>query len=262
MQSSIATRHAPISIKIKVRTTSPQKLQIIVYDEANKKRQFTNRYNTVNGEETFVIRMPLSSEKVVVDVFSDRLGKNANENQEKALFELVSVDKIPLERRLEVSDMGNPLMRSFVRFAEKFSYMVQDMEVGLYSSDDQRYFIRLSPTIKSRDGRKLNTPARIGSKSGIIEVSKEAFDKMTIPMRFAILMHEFSHFFLNDEMRDEMEADLNGLLIYLGLGYPRIEAYQAFLETFTKSPSPLNKQRYDLINKFIEDFESMNMVIK
>lgn len=262
MQSSVVTRHAPISIKIKVRTQSPIKLQICVYDAKNPKRKFTNRYNTINGEETFVVRMPLSSEKAIVDVYSERLGKNARPEQEASLFELVSVEKIPLERRLDVSDMGNALLRSFVRFAQKFSYMAQDLEPDLYGSDDERYFIRLLPVIKDRNGKELRTPARIGAKSGIIEISKKAFDGMTIPMRFAILMHEFSHFYLNDEMKDEMEADLNGLLIYLGLGYPRIEAYQAFLETFTKSPSPLNKQRYDLINKFIEDFESMNMVIK
>jgi hypothetical protein len=49
-------------------------------------------------------------------------------------------------------------------------------------------------------------------------------------MRFAILCHEFSHFYVNDNMDDESEADINGLLIYLGLGYPRIEGYQAFLD--------------------------------
>ena len=78
----------------------------------------------------------------------------------------------------------------------------------------------------------------------------------------AILLHEFSHFYLNEKIDDEMEADLNGLLIYLGLGYPRIEAYQAFLETFKEKPTQLNKARYDLINKFINDFEKMNMVIQ
>ena len=81
-------------------------------------------------------------------------------------------------------------------------------------------------------------------------------------MRMAILLHEFSHFYLNEKIDDEMEADLNGLLIYLSLGYPRIEAYQAFLETFRERPNNLNKARYDLINKFINDFEKMNMVIK
>lgn len=262
MQSNVVTRHAPISVEIKVRTKSPQKLHLVVCDASDPSRKFTNRYNTVNGEETFVVRMPLSSEKVNVKVFSEKTGREASEEKEKEFFEVISVKKIPLERRLDTGDMGNQLMRSFVKFAQKFSYMVHTLSPDLYSSDDQRYFIRLLPVIKAKDGRELKTPARIGAQSGIIEVSKQAFDKMTVPMRFAILMHEYSHFFLNDEMTDEMEADLNGLLIYLGLGYPRIEAYQAFLETFTKSPSNLNKQRYQVINKFIEDFESMNMVIK
>jgi hypothetical protein len=96
----------------------------------------------------------------------------------------------------------------------------------------------------------------------LIEVSKDAFSKFTIPMRLAILFHEFSHYYLNEQINDEMEADLNGLLIYLSLGYPRIEAYQAFLETFQGTPTKLNKSRYELINKFINDFDKMNMVIK
>jgi hypothetical protein len=262
MKSSITTRHAPISLKLVVKTNSAQKLHIVAYDSKDRLRKFTDRFNTVRGEETFVIRLPLSSENVTVQVVSERTGRNATEDKEKVHFEIVSLEKVPLERKLEVSDMGNQLMRSFVKFAEKFSYMSHTLTDGLYGSDDERYFIRMAKVLKGRNGEALKTPARIGAKSGIIEVSKDAFDKMTVPMRFAILMHEFSHFYLNDEMRDEMEADLNGLLIYLGLGYPRIEAYQAFLETFKKSPSPLNKQRYDVINKFIEDFESMNMVIK
>jgi hypothetical protein len=73
---------------------------------------------------------------------------------------------------------------------------------------------------------------------------------------------KFSAFYLNEKMDDEMEADLNGLLIYLGLGYPRIEAYQAFLETFKNAPSNLNKKRYDMINNFINNFEKMDIVIK
>ena len=53
-------------------------------------------------------------------------------------------------------------------------------------------------------------------------------------MRMAILLHEFSHFYLNDRMEDETEADLNGLLIYLALGYPRIEAYQSFFNNIQR----------------------------
>jgi hypothetical protein len=84
---------------------------------------------------------------------------------------------------------------------------------------------------------------------------------MTIPMRMAILLHEYSHFYVNDEMHNESEADLNGLLIYLGLGYPRIEAHQSFLNTFMNVPSQQNKDRYDKINKFIQDFEKNNYIV-
>jgi hypothetical protein len=70
----------------------------------------------------------------------------------------------------------------------------------------------------------------------------------------AILLHEFSHYYLNTDISDEVEADLNALTIYLGLGYPIKEAYAAFGQTFIGSPTPLNKNRYDIINTFIKDY--------
>ena len=70
-------------------------------------------------------------------------------------------------------------------------------------------------------------------------------------MRMAILLHEFSHYYLNSDVANETEADLNGLTIYLGLGYPIREAYQAFTSTFIGYPTEQNKQRYDIIDKFI-----------
>jgi hypothetical protein len=57
---------------------------------------------------------------------------------------------------------------------------------------------------------------------------------------------------------DEVEADLNGLLIYLGLGYPRIEAFEVFAVTFMDAPTEMNKVRFDKIKNFIENFESYN----
>jgi hypothetical protein len=40
----------------------------------------------------------------------------------------------------------------------------------------------------------------------------------------------------------------------LGLGYPIKEAYQAFAVTFIGYPTEQNKQRYDIINRFIRDY--------
>jgi hypothetical protein len=116
------------------------------------------------------------------------------------------------------------------------------------------YKIEYLPYIINAKGEKMSTPARISTKNGRIQVSAESFRDFTIPMRMAILLHEYSHFYLNSDIANEVEADLNGLTIYLGLGYPIREAFAAFGETFIGYPSAQNKQRYDIINKFIKDY--------
>jgi hypothetical protein len=71
----------------------------------------------------------------------------------------------------------------------------------------------------------------------------------------AILLHEFSHYYLNTDMSNETEADLNGLIIYLGLGYPRIDAYNVFTQVFVTSPNEVNHERMRIIDNFIRNFE-------
>jgi hypothetical protein len=104
----------------------------------------------------------------------------------------------------------------------------------------------------------MSTPARISQINGRIEVGKAMFKKYSIPMRMAILMHEYSHFYLNRNPSDESEADLNGLRIYLSLGYPRIDAYNVFLKVFKKAPTSQNKDRYDKLDNFIKEFRKKN----
>jgi hypothetical protein len=122
-------------------------------------------------------------------------------------------------------------------------------------SEDGKFRIDYLDTIKSKSGKRLTTPARISQSRGNIQVSKDLFKKYTVPMRMAILLHEFSHYYLNDRMEDEVEADLNGLLLYLGLGFPRIEAFQSFLTVFQQTPTEQNKGRFDVLNQFVSNFE-------
>jgi hypothetical protein len=259
MKYRITTNYSPITLKVVIKTNTPYKVRLRVYDEENSKRVFTNRYKTIKDEEALFVRMPLSPNKAVVEVTGYA---NLSNSGSKEPFKLVSVEKQALSRRIDVSDISNGEIRSFVEFAQRFAFTMDELEPSTYTSSDRNYYINLLSEIKGSGGQELNTPARISKRSGIIQVSKKAFEPMTVPMRLAILLHEFSHFYLNETMDDEIEADLNGLLIYLGLGYPRIEAYQAFLETFKGVPSEQNKNRYDVINKFINDFEKINMVIQ
>jgi hypothetical protein len=151
--------------------------------------------------------------------------------------------------------MDTPLVRNFVAFAQKFSFSAGWIAANRdYVSSVGNFKIEYLPYIVSSRGERMATPARVSTKNGRIQVSQEAFKPFTIPMRMAILLHEFSHYYINSDIANETEADLNGLTIYLGLGYPIKEAYTAFGETFIGYPSEQNKQRYDIINKFIRDY--------
>jgi hypothetical protein len=259
MVYQITTNYDELTLLVRVVTQQPEKIRLIVKDCKMRDTIFTDRYKTVNGEVSFFVRMPVSPKKVYLCIYNERVG-NLDTNQDTS-FEVVEIKKLSLEKKMDVVDFSDRNLKTFVKFCTRFCFNAGDMSSGTYKSSDGKYTIEYLPTITYPNGRESSTPARIGVDSGIIQVSQAKFRPMTIPMRMAILLHEYSHFYVNEKMHDETEADLNGLLIYLGLGYPRIEAYEAFLKTFVNVPSQQNKARYDTINKFINEFEKNNFIV-
>jgi hypothetical protein len=251
----VPTRHEELTLLIKVFTHEPSKIRIKVLDEAQNDTSFTDRYKTVDGEAEFFVRMPVSPQNALVYVYNEDNG-NLMQGQDDS-FEVESITKEPLEKKLDVIDFSNPDVKSFINFATRFSYNAGTLPSGNYVSDDKKFVIKYLSIIED-DGVEQTTPARIDISNGIIEISKKQFIKYTIPNRMAILLHEFSHVYLNDNVDDEVEADLNALLIYLGLGYPRIDAFEVFANTFMNAPTEQNKDRYDKIKNFIDNFENYN----
>ena len=254
----VPSRYEEFTLLVRVRTNKPERIHLKVYDENQRNTVFTNRWKTVNGEVSFFVRMPVSGKVCMVEVYNEKHGiKN-----EDSTFEVIEIKKLPLEKRLDVVDFSNNNLRSFVNFSTRFCFNAGHLTSGTYVSNDGKFTIEYVPTIiSSKSGKELQTPARISKDSGRIQVSQKKFIPDTIPMRMAILLHEFSHYYVNDDIDNESEADLNGLIIYLGLGYPRFEAHEAFLKTFINTPSPENKVRYDKIKRFIDDFEKNNYII-
>ena len=251
----VPTRHEELTLLVKVFTHEPQKIRLKVIDEAQSDTSFTDRYKTVDGESTFYVRMPVSPQNALVYIYNEDNG-NLMQGQDDT-FEVEAITKEPLEKKLDVIDFSNADIKSFINFATRFSYNAGTLPSGNYISDDKKFVIKYLNIIED-DGVEQTTPARIDISNGIIEISKKQFIKYTIPNRMAILLHEFSHVYLNDNVDDEVEADLNGLLIYLGLGYPRIDAFEVFANTFMNAPSEQNKDRYDKIKNFIDNFENYN----
>jgi hypothetical protein len=252
---SVPTRHEELTLLIKVRTNTPEKIRIKVTDADQPNTAFTDRFKTIEGESIFFIRMPVSPNNALVHVYNEKNG-NLPVGQDNSI-EVTSITKESLDKKLDVIDFSNPLVRSFVNFATRLSYNAGSMPSGDYISDDKKFVIKF-PAVIEDNGVEQATPARIDIDTGIIEVSKKQFLDFTIPNRMAILLHEFSHVYLNDNVDDEVEADLNGLLIYLGLGYPRIEAFEVFAKTFLNTPTEQNKIRFDRIKNFIDEFEKYN----
>jgi hypothetical protein len=255
MTFTVPTKYEEVTLLIKVYTSQPQKIRLVVADANQPNTTFTDRYKTVDGESIFFVRMPVSGDEVLVNVYNEANG-NLRVGADNT-FEVESITKEPLEKKVDVIDFSNPLVRSFVNFATRFCYNAGSMPSGNYVSDDKKFVNKYMPIIED-NGVEQSTPARIDIDNGVIEISKKQFIDFSVPNRMAILLHEFSHVYMNDNVDDEVEADLNGLLIYLGLGYPRIEAFEVFAKTFLNAPTELNRMRYDKIKNFIDNFENFN----
>lgn len=258
MIKKIKTNGKGTTIKIVVESRNKVEIEIIVADAEQKKTLYTKRIGVVNGVASFFVRMPISPKWAKVIVFNKRKGLSRRDNS----FKVMEIKEIPLRTiNLPMSKQT----KAFVKFAEEFcqqaGVLSSAKDGDTYKSNNGKFQIDYFDAIVSKfSAMKLSTPARISQINGRIEVGKDKFIKYTIPMRMAILMHEYSHFYLNRNPSSESEADLNGLRIYLSLGYPRIDAYNVFLNVFKKSASELNYTRFRKLDNFIREFKEKNKV--
>lgn len=237
-------------------------VRCIVRDSKQPDTKLTDRVRTISGDGLFYIRMPLCREWVDVILTNNDTGDDAG-------ITFNSAKKTPLERRFDIIDFNNSYkLNEFIRFVQRFCYNAGILRTNdpnndkdFYVSENRNFYIKYLPVIRDYEtGMELETPARVSNDSPVIEVSQKHFIGYTVPMRLCTLFHEYSHPWQNTNPDDESEADLNGLIIYLGLGYPRIEAGEAWCEIFMDSASDENIERIAIIKQFIDNFEKEGKV--
>jgi hypothetical protein len=253
MRKKIELDDKPSKLKIVIQTFSKEKLWIKVEDADRKNTYYTNRYAFVDGKQSFFVYMPQAPEDAIVTIYNDLNGRIRRDDTFKVL-EVSSTALIlpPLK--------ASKKTKSFIKFAQEFAdesgYLSATKSGDIYKSNNGRFRIDYFDVIRShKTKRVVKTPARISQITGKIEVSAEEFRRYTIPMRMAILLHEYSHYYLNKNPSNESEADLNGLRLYLQLGYPKIDIYNVFLNVFKSSPSLQNKARYEKLDKLVKNFK-------
>lgn len=242
-------------IKIPVWTQTPERLVIRV---KNYRKPYTYYFDTapiIKGKDAFIIKMPKMPPSVIVELYNE---KNGN-TQYDSTFRVGNITSAPIAMNMSNSTITDPTVASFAHFSDEFAENagILSAQKSIYVSPDGKYQIHYLDVIRDEKGNAMRTPARINSKTGIIEIAKKYYIRHTVPGRKWINWHEFSHLWRNKEQANELEADKNAIMIYLAMGNPTIEAYNGVLRIFKNSPSNLNRKRYDELNAFIRKATGM-----
>ncbi len=264
IQQKIHTGSEQMTLRIKVSTTSEQVIHVMVQDSTHENTVLTDRFATVNGKYNFDIPLVLCKKFVQVFIWCDE------SPQDDSCFTYEGYDKLALETRFNVIDFKTKNLNEYIRFVHNFCYTAGFIPTNdpnntkdYYRSSNWNFFIKYLPVITDYEsGDELVTPARISVDAPIIEVSQKYFKDYTVPMREATLYHEYSHPFVNSDADNESEADVNGLLIYKGLGFSSVEASECWAQILDDNPTPENEQRWEVIKQLLTDFENKKIVFK
>lgn len=224
-------------------------------EELNKvNSKYADRLIKVDDKRTIFINLPYTPNAMF---FACKNADNIKDND----FE-VSITQMPLRcYDIQTDGLAHNFIEFAVQFAKTCGYKNPSPRGTFAKSSDGAYLIRYMPNIiDQKTGAMISTPARIGHKTGTIEVSKNKFDRYTIPMRVMILLHEFSHKYRNPAIRlpisHESGADINGLYLYLGKGFSKVDAICVFANVFLKAQTDANIQRMRKIQDYVQRFEN------
>ena len=212
---NLLTNKKSLIIRMPISAKSKVSVFIVGYDPYSPKTEYFNRRIEVDGPDTVYFYCPQTPNRLSIIAWTSEKGK----------FKIGPITTEPLKRDLSV--LGK--QRKDVEFIETFSRRVGRLPARrFYYHKGANFKIELLPVIRRDNGTKHSTPARIHVSKPLIQVSKQHFDKMSIPQRVAILAHEYSHNFVNRDQDSEFEADSNMVDLYEGLGYGKLEAVYAF----------------------------------
>jgi hypothetical protein len=261
MDYTVATKYEPCTLLITVRSLKECVICLEVWDRDRAHTYFMDRIKPAYPGEVipFQVQMPLSPRVACIRIYDEAIG-NRDTGSETS-FKVEKVSKTGLHQFLHALDLTHKL-RVFIDFAQRFAFnagVLPTNEPGqaYVSRDHNRMFklFYLPILVEQKTGGESVTPARVELDTKEFEVSKKKFIDLTVPERMCILCHEYSHHHLNVDMKDELEADLNGLTIYLALGYPPIEAIETYYTTFMVADTDENAyHRLPHIENFIDGF--------
>lgn len=216
---------------------------------------YADRKIEVEGFRKIFLSFPVTPKKLKINI------KCLKSNNQKKDF-IGQINEVNLIKYdINIDARTQEFLDLAVYFSQVAGFEKSNDNGRIFRTQDGFYNIKYFPKIIDyRSGNVINTPARIGHKTGIIEISQASMLKYTIAMRMIILLHEFSHKYKNPKMglpiSNEFGADINALYLYLGLGFSKVDAIFVFANVFLKAQSQSNILRMRNIMSYIKRFES------
>lgn len=242
------------SLVITIKCGGDKRFRVWAEDYGKPNSKYADREIGCNNSRTIYFSFPVSPKRLMLVVV------NCDNPSDKD-FE-VQILQAPLrDYNIWLDADTRDFLTLAVPFSQRCGFEDASPNGRIFTTNDKKFTIKLFDVIRDyATGKVYNTPARIGHQTGNIEVAKAKFDKYTIAMRMAILLHEFSHVFKNPKMdlnvSNEVGADINALYVYLGLGFSKIDAICVYANVFLKAQTKGNVDRMRKIMEYIAKFEN------
>lgn len=245
---------------ITIETNGKKRFRVWAEDLGKKNSLYATREIDVEGKRSIYFSFPVSPKKLFIGVL------NSSDPKDKG-YTVTLLETNIKDYNIWLDDNTKSFLKLGTYFSQVCGFTNTNARGRISTNENKSFHIRFFDIIRDgKTGNILNTPARIGHNTGIIEVAKAKFDKYTIPMRMMILLHEFSHKYKNPkiglDISNEVGADINALYIYLGLGYSKIDAICVYANVFLKAQTQGNITRMRKIMDYINKFENQDFAYR
>lgn len=254
------TANAKFSLVITISCDGKKSFRVWAEESGKKNSRYADRIVEVQGVRTIHINFPTSPESIFLGVLN---AVNPNDTE----FQVNTIEAPLTTYNIWMDDETKRFLKLSTAFNTVCGYEAASDSGRLFRTANGEFNIKYYNVIRDQaTGRALNTPARIGHRTGQIEAAKVKFDTYTIPMREIIIDHEFCHVYRNPKIglpiENEIGADLNALYLYLGRGYSKIDAICVFANVFLKAQTKGNIERMRKIMDYIQRFENQEFAQK
>ncbi|CAG5082272.1 hypothetical protein [Parvicella tangerina] len=251
MRFDLLPYQKPFNLVLTIKALRPVKLIISIFNPISG-AQFIYRKVSLMGLNRLLFKLPIVSDRLRVEI----------ECKDLPLGDAhYVIERIEIKRDTKCPVELTERDKRFIKFAKWFALNLKEQHVEgkgvIYQSDE--FTILLQDKIEE-EGEEVSTPARVGKKTGVIQVSKTKLIGYSVPMLIVLLLHEYAHRYKNAEYgrqaNNELSADLIALNIALNLGFDAVEVLRCFKAVFGGKKSKLNKRRWAAIQEFVKRFKA------